>query len=97
MEAKLDIVEKCCGKEMQHLTGISHDTTVIDEDAYICFVCGKMISMKIEILDEEVLERYRVNYQKECHNCSPENQETGFHESWDGVCPDCGRTITTKE
>ena len=97
MEAKLDIVEKCCGKDMQQLAGLSHNTNIIDEDAYLCFVCGKMISMKIEILDEEELERYKENYQEECTNCSQENQETGFPESWDGVCPDCGRTIITKE
>ena len=108
MEAKLDIVEKCCGKEMQQLGGFSHDKTVIDEDAYICFGCGMMVSMKIEVLDEEVLESYKETYQeefdewseeykKECTNCSQENQETGFPESWDGVCPDCGRTIITKE
>lgn len=25
-----------------------------------------------------------------CDNCSKENKETGFVESWDGMCPDCG-------
>ena len=26
----------------------------------------------------------------ECPNCSEENRKTGYVESWDGVCPDCG-------
>jgi DNA polymerase-3 subunit beta len=28
-----------------------------------------------------------------CANCDPENLEHGYVESWDGVCPDCGRQI----
>ncbi len=61
MEAKLDIVEKCCGKEMQRMSGITHDMTVTSEDAYMCFECGTMISMKVEALDEEILDNYKDN------------------------------------
>ena len=34
-------------------------------------------------------------YQKRtsCNNCQGQNAKTGYVENWDGICPDCGRTI----
>lgn len=31
-----------------------------------------------------------------CGNCQGENARTGYVESWDGVCPDCGRRVRRK-
>jgi predicted RNA-binding Zn-ribbon protein involved in translation (DUF1610 family) len=34
---------------------------------------------------------------EECQNCGKENTKSGYVDSWDGVCPDCGRVVNRKE
>ena len=44
-------------------------------------------------MSEEAKQSIEVAGAIECANCSAENREHGYVESWDGICPDCGCPI----
>jgi hypothetical protein len=61
----LNQIPKCCGKDMHHETNVPNMLNPdSDCDFWICWDCGRFISLTDEQLDEEELENYKDNYQR---------------------------------
>ena len=66
-EEKLELKEipVCCGKKMFHNpTAFGINSNETQAEFWICFECGRFITLKDEVLDEDELENYKENYQE---------------------------------
>ena len=56
---------------------------------------GNLVELadKADLVEYESMDELEFAHTEDCGNCQGENAKTGFVESWDGKCPDCGSVV----